>query len=120
MGYFLLILKNQSLINMASVVQRIVKEKLKNENGSLVKPPSWLPTNVSYETIMGSMAYGVSSDSSDMDIYGFCIPPKSTVFPHLAGEIFGFGRQIQRFECWHHHALQDPAALAGKGRMYDL
>ncbi len=38
---------------------------------------------------MGSVAYGVSSDSSDVDVYGICMPPKDVVFPHLAGEISG-------------------------------
>src|SRR3989304_8179191 len=116
MGYFLLILKNQSLINMASVVQRIVKEKLKNENGSLVKPPSWLPTNVSYETIMGSMAYGVSSDASDMDVYGFCIPKKDMIFPHLSGHINGFGKKPQGFDQWQEHHINDPSA----NKQYDI
>jgi hypothetical protein len=36
----------------------------------LVKPPRWLPGNVQYETIMGSVAYGGSSDTSDIDVYG--------------------------------------------------
>jgi len=53
----------------------------------LVKSPGFVPDTVQYETIMGSMAYGVSNDSSDMDIYGFCIPPKDVIFPHLRGEI---------------------------------
>ena len=58
----------------------------------LVKPPRWLPANVQYETIMGSVAYGVSSDTSDVDVYGWAIPPKEDIFPHLRGEILGFGR----------------------------
>jgi predicted nucleotidyltransferase len=75
--------------------------------GAKVHPPSWLPDNLCYETIMGSVAYGVSSDTSDMDVYGICMPPKDVVFPHLGGEIFGFGRQ--RFETWqeHHVAAHD-------------
>jgi hypothetical protein len=28
------------------------------------------------------------------------MPPKEMVFPHLAGQIEGFGRQQQRFEEW--------------------
>ena len=68
-----------------------------------VHPPSWLPDNLCYETMMGSVAYGVSSDTSDMDVYGICMPPKDMVFPHLAGEIFGFGTQIKRFETWQEH-----------------
>jgi predicted nucleotidyltransferase len=86
----------------------------------LVKPPRWLPANVQYETIMGSVAYGVSSDTSDMDVYGWAIPPKDDVFPHLAGEVQGFGRQRKRFEQFQEHPVADPDALAGRGRTYDL
>jgi predicted nucleotidyltransferase len=77
--------------------------------GGKVHPPSWLPDNLCYETMMGSVAYGVSSDTSDMDVYGICMPPKDLVFPHLAGEIAGFGTQIKRFESWqeHHVAAMD-------------
>jgi uncharacterized protein len=74
----------------------------------LIHPPKWLLSNVSYMTVMGSQAYGVSSDDSDLDVYGFCIPPKDLVFPHLAGEIPGFGRQIQRFDQWQEHHVMDP------------
>jgi hypothetical protein len=62
----------------------------------LCHPPSFLPESIQYEVIMGSFAYGVSSDSSDVDMYGFCIPDKQMIFPHLNGEIEGFGRQIKR------------------------
>lgn len=75
---------------------------------NLIHPPKWLMDNVSYMTTMGSQAYGVSTDDSDLDVYGFCIPPKDLVFPHLAGEIPGFGRQIQRFEQWQEHHVTDP------------
>jgi predicted nucleotidyltransferase len=47
----------------------------------LVRPPRWLPAKVQYETIMGSVAYGVSSDTSDVDVYGWAIPPRDNVFP---------------------------------------
>jgi predicted nucleotidyltransferase len=86
----------------------------------LLHAPSFLPDAVQYETVMGSVAYGVSTDTSDFDVYGFCIPPKEMVFPHLAGEIPGFGRQIQRFEVFQQHHVLDPQALGGKGRSYDL
>jgi predicted nucleotidyltransferase len=59
---------------------------------------------------MGSFAYGVAGDDSDSDIYGFCIPPKEMVFPHLSGEIRGFGRQIKRFEQWQEHHIMDEEA----------
>lgn len=86
----------------------------------MITPPKWLPGNICYETIMGSMAYGVESESSDWDVYGFCIPPKDNVFPHLSGEIPGFGRQIQRFEQFQQHHITDPDAAGGHGREYDV
>lgn len=75
----------------------------KLEKEKVINPPAWLSDNVHYATIMGSLAYGVSSDASDTDVYGFCIPKKDMVFPHLAGEIQGFGRQNKRFEQWQEH-----------------
>lgn len=82
--------------------------------GAKVSPPGWLADNLCYETIMGSVAYGVSADTSDMDVYGICLPPKDTVFPHLAGEIFGFGTQIKRFESWQEHHV------AAHGKSWDF
>jgi predicted nucleotidyltransferase len=84
------------------------------ESGANVHPPSWLPDNLCYETMMGSVAYGVSSDTSDMDVYGICMPPKHVVFPHLAGEITGFGRQVKRFETWQEHHV------AARGKLWDF
>jgi uncharacterized protein len=69
---------------------------------------------------MGSVAYGVSTDTSDFDTLGFCIPPRDVIFPHLAGVIEGFGRQRQRFEVWQQHHVKDPDAQGGRGRSYDL
>jgi predicted nucleotidyltransferase len=93
-------------------------EKLTKKN--LLNPPKWLPDNVMYETITGSVAYGTSSNTSDMDIYGWAIGPKSDTFPHLRGEIPGFGRQIQRFEQFQQHGVVDSHAMGGDGRVYDI
>ena len=82
--------------------------------GARLHPPSWLPNNLCFETVMGSAAYGVSSDESDVDVYGICLPPKELVFPHLAAEIPGFGTQLKRFEQWQEHHV---AAL---GREWDF
>jgi predicted nucleotidyltransferase len=100
-------------MSKSSVTARLTEKRL-------INPPPWLPNAVAYETIMGSVAYGVSSDTSDMDVYGFCVPPKEMVFPHLAGEIAGFGRQIKRFEQFEQHHVRDDDALGGSGREYDL
>jgi len=77
---------------------------------NLINPPSWLPNNTMFETMMGSVAYGASNDSSDMDIYGFCMPPKDVVFPHLAGYIPGFGAAPQKFRVWQEHHVNDAEA----------
>lgn len=74
----------------------------------LVQPPKFLPDNTHYLTITGSQAYGIATDKSDFDVYGWCIPPKELVFPHLAGVIPGFGTQIKRFEQWQQHHITDP------------
>jgi uncharacterized protein len=86
----------------------------------LARPPAWLPDNTHYETLMGSVAYGVESGGSDWDVYGFCIPPKELVFPHLQGEIAGFGTPVKRFEQFEQHHIHDPTENAGKGRTYDV
>ncbi len=98
---------------MSNVVQELVDKKLAH-------PPKWLPNNCHYLTMMGSVAYGVSSDTSDMDVYGVCIPPKELIFPHLAGDIMGFGTQKKRFNVWQEHHIKDASAMMGKGREYDL
>lgn len=95
----------------------IIKEL---EDKGLIHPPKWLSTNVHYLTIMGSVAYGVSSDTSDMDVYGFCTPKKEMAFPHLGGVIQGFGNQGEKFDQWQQHHVKDKDALAGKGRDYDF
>lgn len=90
------------------------------EKSGLIHPPSWLSANIQYETLMGSTAYGVETEGSDWDIYGFTIPRKDIVFPHLAGEIIGFGRQIKRFGQFEANHINDPSASGGYGRQYDI
>lgn len=86
----------------------------------LIHPPKWLVDNTMYLTITGSVAYAISNDTSDMDIYGWVIPPKEDVFPHLKGEIAGFGKQIQKFEQFQQHGTEDKDARGGDGRVYDF
>lgn len=85
---------------MGSIVDILMKKQL-------LTPPSFMKNNVHYEVMMGSVAYGVSSDESDIDVYGFCIPPKSTIFPHLSGEILGFGKKQNRFDQYQQHHILD-------------
>lgn len=85
----------------------------------LAHPPSGYDQLIQLEAYMGSAAYGVSSDTSDLDVYGFLIPAKDMVFPHLRGEIEGFGKKGNRFEVYTQHAIKDPAAAGGTGKEYD-
>ena len=96
---------------MSSKTQYLIKQ-------GLLKPyPKFIETGVQYEVIMGSIAYGVSNESSDMDIYGFAIPPKDWVFPHLRGEVQGFDEPGPQFEQMQQHHMLDKSA---KNREYDL
>lgn len=92
----------------------------KLEKKGLIRPPPWLSMNTAYLTTMGSFAYGVSSDTSDYDVYGFAIPPKDVIFPHLAGEIIGFGKKKKPFGQYQKHHILVKDELGGKGREYDL
>jgi predicted nucleotidyltransferase len=98
---------------MSNIVAELAEKKIAH-------PPEWLPNNIVYLTQMGSAAYGVQNDTSDFDVYGVTIPRRDQVFPHLAGEIPGFGEQKKRFRVYQEHQLQDPSAAAGNGRQYDL
>lgn len=91
------------------IIDRLQKRRL-------ITPPSWMANNTHYLVIMGSQAYGVSQDTSDIDYYGFCIPPREIVFPHLSGAIPGFGPQPEKFEQYQQHHVKDE----DKGVEYDF
>ena len=76
----------------------------------LIHCPPWLPNNCVYLVQMGSVAYGVSGDTSDIDVYGYAIPKKEDIFPHLKGEIIGFGKQKENFGQWQEHHIKDTGA----------
>lgn len=85
----------------------------------IAHPPSGLDQQIAYEVYMGSSAYAVSSDTSDLDVYGFAIPNKDLIFPHLRGEIDGFGPKGHRFNVYTEYGLKDDVACGGEGREYD-
>jgi predicted nucleotidyltransferase len=78
--------------------------------------PSFLKDNVHYEVLMGSIAYGVNTDISDIDIYGFCIPPKLWIFPHSFGYIHNFGKKPKDFGQFQKHHILDK----NDGKEYDI
>jgi len=94
---------------MSSIVQRVTSR-------GLAQVPKAVESATQYEVVVGSVMYGVSDDLSDMDVSGFCIPSKDVIFPHLRGEIIGFGLQKKRFEQYQKHHIEDSEA----GKIYDL
>lgn len=86
----------------------------------IATPPSGLEDQIQYEVYMGSAAYGCSNDTSDIDVYGFAIPEKRKLFPHLAGHIEGFGKKPQGFETYtQHHMIDKDWGKANESREYD-
>jgi uncharacterized protein len=83
--------------------------------GIAQKVPSGLDDLIVYETYMGSSAYGVSSDTSDMDCLGFAIPERDQVFPHLQGYVHGFGKSPDVFQFYTEHHMMDKST----GKQYD-
>ncbi len=73
----------------------------------LIHPSIQVVKQLQYEVIMGSFAYGVSNNTSDIDLYGFCIPPKDVIFPHLRKEIIGFDKPQKRFDQFQQHHIED-------------
>lgn len=72
--------------------------------------PSFVETNTQYLTIGGSYSYGTNMDLSDIDVTGFCIPPKQYIFPQV---IHGYD-SIPVFEEWQQHHV------TYKDSMYDF
>jgi predicted nucleotidyltransferase len=94
---------------MTSKIQYLAKKQL-------IRPPKYVVDGIQYETMMGSVAYGVSTDYSDLDVYGFCIPPKHIIFPHVNGFIQGFGTKPEVFEQYQQHHILDKDS----GKEYDF
>ena len=86
---------------MSSVVKKLVKNKL-------MVPKYDFVADTVYEVIMGSVAYGVTNATSDMDVYAVTVPYKSMLFPHLTGHVTGFGPHPESFEVYQKHSCKIP------------
>jgi uncharacterized protein len=85
---------------MTGIIAKLYKaDKLKVEQTFV--------TDVHFEGITGSFAYGISGTTSDTDVIGICIPPVDWVFPHTAGYIPGFGQPAPKFEVAQEHHIKD-------------
>lgn len=77
------------------------------EKNNLIQPPKWLSSNIHYLAYSGSIAYNINNADSDIDLFGFCTPPKHVIFPHLAGIIKDFGHQGEEFNRFHQQCIYD-------------
>ena len=85
----------------------MILQQLRSKN--LLTCKRWVVDGCQLLTQTGSVAYGVSGSTSDVDIYGFCIPPKDVVFPYSVGtEILGFGTPGERFDQWQQYHIKPP------------
>lgn len=82
-----------------SIIQKL------DRKGFLTGAKSWV-LEPELEVIMGSAAYGVSGNDSDIDLYSMCIPSKEIVFPHLRGYVAGFGPKPETFDPWQRHHIK--------------
>jgi predicted nucleotidyltransferase len=94
---------------MSSTVENLTKR-------GLCRPPNAVVSNTMYETIVGSVAYGVADEFSDYDVTGFFVPPVADLFPHLSGHILGYDKDVRAPKAWQQHHIMDE----DKGREYDL
>lgn len=88
-----------------NIIEQLYNKKLCNLGGN-----HWIPNNLMYITMMGSISYGTNTDTSDVDIYSFCIAPKTHTFPHLSGQVYGFGEAkngYKRFTNLQQHHIED-------------
>lgn len=94
---------------MASTVKKLT-------SAGIINPPSDVKGNTMYETIVGSVAYGVSDEFSDCDVNGFFIPSADRLFPHLRGHLLGFDKDAKCPKCWQAHQVTHPTFT----KEYDL
>lgn len=75
----------------------MILQKLIDSN--VISPPDAVRYGrTCYLTVTGSNSYGVSDNTSDIDVVGIVIPPKNILFPYTNGFIYGFGEQPVLFE----------------------
>lgn len=94
---------------------RILKRLRSLSESKAVEFPPWMLDNLHYLTIVGSQAYHIATETSDLDITGFCLEPRECIVPSSYGYIPGFD-EIPAFKNYQKHSLRDN----DDDRTYDL
>lgn len=81
------------------------------KNAGLINCEDFVVRNSIFVALTGSVAYGASTNVSDVDIFGITIPPEPYLRPAKYGEIEGFSvGKLPRFdEYQQHHIAYDEA-----------
>jgi len=98
---------------MRNYIHDAVVRGLKDTKGHPLNPPYVAEHETVYQVLTGSTAYGVSSDTSDMDIISISMPVIEDI---IQTPILGFDSTPTYFKTWQHHHIQDP----DKRKEYDF
>lgn len=75
------------------------------KTAGLVNCEDFVVDNCIFLALTGSVAYGASTDMSDIDIYGLSVPPLQYIYPSQFGEIEGFGKKLPRWDEYQQHHI---------------
>jgi len=76
---------------MHKYINHLISKKVLNSS------QDWVFQNIQYLILHGSHAYGINTEKSDIDLYGFTMPPKDYVFPYDS-HVYGFDVGVPTFD----------------------
>ena len=81
---------------------------LKQIKNQVPQGQRWIFGNCQYLTIHGSEAFAVNQDTSDLDVYGFTIPPYEYIFPYedKSKYVRGLDTQTPTFDQMERNGLE--------------
>lgn len=84
------------------ILKELKKADLLHLNGY-----NFIVDNAIFVALTGSVAYGASTDVSDVDVFGITIPPAYMVYPQKFGEITGFTySHLPKFDEFQQHHIK--------------
>ena len=69
------------------------------KTAGLINCEDFVVDNCIFLAMTGSQAYGASTDTSDIDIYGITVPPLPYIYPSQYGEIEEFAQLEESCRC---------------------
>ncbi len=85
----------------------------------LISPPSCIPENLVYETLVGSHGFSTNIEDSDIDLYGVFIPTREMAFPYEDRKyIVDFGKQPEK--CLQYNPGGKNDKIVYNGQKYEI